>query len=178
MSHYSFLQSTCFPKSHSLSSSPSRVTERMDLSTIPPRIEAKTKTQKNLLLWHFVPSHLNARQSQWTGVWGCVQITMVMALCLPRLPGGSWRVGGGGEGAVMEQVANQASTKTQSNEENGEEEMFRKASSMCNMATFTAQSELSPLPMQPLNSKYSRTEQLTPQQSKEADMLQGKPFTP
>lgn len=109
--HCSFLQSTCFPNSNS----PSSVTEHMDLTTIPPRIEAKTKTHKNLLPWHFVPSHLNARQSQWTGVWGiCVEIAMVMALCLPRLPGGC-RVGGREEGAVMEQVGNHASTKLQWN---------------------------------------------------------------
>lgn len=59
---------------------------------------------------------------------------------------------------------------------NGEEEMFLNASSMINMATFSVQSELSPV--QPLNSTYNRTEQLTPQQSKEADVLQWKPFTP
>lgn len=150
-----------------LTPSLSSATERMDLSAIPSRTEAKTKTQKNLLLWHFVPSHLHACQSQWTGVWGiCVHITMVMALCLPRLPGGGWRVGGEEEGAALEQVANQTSTKMHSNEGNEEEDVFLRASTVCNIAFF------SPVRVQ------SRvwTQQLTPKQSKESWHVAGKAF--
>lgn len=84
---HSFPQSACLPNSHSPCSSPSSVTGYMDLSAFPLGIEAKTKTYKKTCCCDILFSHLNARQSQWTGVWGiCVHITMAMALCLPRLP--------------------------------------------------------------------------------------------
>lgn len=40
----------------------------------------------------------------------------------PKAPWRGWRVGGGGRGAAMEQVANQAATKMQSDKDNGEDD--------------------------------------------------------